>query len=157
MHYTLVYIEYFINRWWSLSAAPLWAGYIECVDLEHLLFRVGQWNTCISARHDNSGVFFRHHPVVAKFMGPTWGPPGSCRPPCGPHVGPMKRVVAKRSARWPSLWVAKCFSGDLGVLVSKPHITLSNSLIISIYRNHIGQQHYMLILTHPWHWLSLTC
>ena len=24
-------------------------------------------------------------PQIAKFMGPTWGPPGSCRP----HVGPM--------------------------------------------------------------------
>ena len=29
-----------------------------------------------------------HHkkpPQIARFMGPTWGPPGSCRP----HVGPM--------------------------------------------------------------------
>ena len=25
----------------------------------------------------------------AKFLGPTWGPPGSCRPPGGPHVGPI--------------------------------------------------------------------
>ena len=32
-------------------------------------------------------VFVRSQ--IAKLMGPTWGPPGSCRPPDGPHVGPM--------------------------------------------------------------------
>ena len=26
---------------------------------------------------------------IAKFMGPTWGPPGSSRPQMGPNVGPM--------------------------------------------------------------------
>ena len=30
---------------------------------------------------------------IAKFMGPTWGPPGSCRPPDGPHVGPMNLAI----------------------------------------------------------------
>ena len=25
---------------------------------------------------------------VAKFMGPTWGPPGSCRPQMGPMLAP---------------------------------------------------------------------
>ena len=25
---------------------------------------------------------------IAKFMGPTWGPPGSCRPPMGPILAP---------------------------------------------------------------------
>ena len=26
---------------------------------------------------------------IARFMGPTWGPPGSCQPQMGPHVDPM--------------------------------------------------------------------
>ena len=27
-------------------------------------------------------------PEIAKFMGPTWGPPGSCRPQVGPMLAP---------------------------------------------------------------------
>ena len=30
---------------------------------------------------------------LAKFMGPTWGPPGSCRPQMGTHVGPMNPAI----------------------------------------------------------------
>ena len=30
---------------------------------------------------------------IAKFMGPAWGPPGSCRPPDGPRVGPMNLAI----------------------------------------------------------------
>ena len=30
---------------------------------------------------------------IARFMGPTWGPPGSCQPPDGPHVGPMNLAI----------------------------------------------------------------
>ena len=33
------------------------------------------------------------HNQIAKFMGPTWGPSGSCRPPDGPHVGPMNLAM----------------------------------------------------------------
>ena len=30
---------------------------------------------------------------IARFMGATWGPPGSWRPPDGPHVGPMNLAI----------------------------------------------------------------
>ena len=30
---------------------------------------------------------------IAKFMVPTWGPPGSCPDPDGPHVGPMNPAI----------------------------------------------------------------
>ena len=30
---------------------------------------------------------------IATFMGPTWGPAGSCRPHLGPHVGPMNFAI----------------------------------------------------------------
>ena len=30
---------------------------------------------------------------IATFMGPTWGPPGSCRPQMGPDVGPMNLAI----------------------------------------------------------------
>ena len=30
---------------------------------------------------------------IAKFMGPTWGPPGSCRPQMGPMLAPMNLAI----------------------------------------------------------------
>ena len=30
---------------------------------------------------------------IARFMGPTWDPPGSCRPPDGSHVGPINFTI----------------------------------------------------------------
>ena len=35
---------------------------------------------------------------IAKFMRPTWGPPGSCGPD-GPHVGPMNLAIRVYSLR----------------------------------------------------------
>ena len=29
-----------------------------------------------------------HRPKITRFMGPTWGPPGSCRPQMGPILAP---------------------------------------------------------------------
>ena len=39
------------------------------------------------------GGWFNVMSQIAKFMGPTWGPPGSCRPPDGPHVGLMNLTI----------------------------------------------------------------
>ena len=39
-------------------------------------------------------------PQIAKFMGPTWGPPGSCRPQMGPMLAPwtlLSGTVARSS------------------------------------------------------------
>ena len=33
-----------------------------------------------------AGTLIRTCPQIAKFMGPTWGPPGSCRPQVGPML-----------------------------------------------------------------------
>ena len=32
---------------------------------------------------------------IAKFMGPTWGPPGSCRPQMGPMLAPLILLLGK--------------------------------------------------------------
>ena len=37
---------------------------------------------------------------ITKFMGPTWGPPGSCRPPDGPHVGSMNLAIRAVTLAW---------------------------------------------------------
>ena len=44
-------------------------------------------NTHVRHRH---GPSFTGHdtPQIARFMGPTWGPPGSCRPQMGPMLAP---------------------------------------------------------------------
>ena len=50
---------------------------------------------------------------IAKFTGPTWGQPGSCWPPDGPHVGPMK--LAFRAVNCMYLYTSyradKCMNG----------------------------------------------
>ena len=33
------------------------------------------------------------HTQIAKFMGPTWGPPGSCRPQMGPMLAPWTLLL----------------------------------------------------------------
>ena len=41
---------------------------------------------------------------IAKFMGPTWGPPGSCRPQMGPMLAPWTllsgRVCGQKQSSW---------------------------------------------------------
>ena len=48
-------------------------------------------------------------PQIAKFMCPTWGPPGSCRPQMGPMLSP-----------WPLLSGTFCVQA---VLIISPHIS----------------------------------
>ena len=36
-----------------------------------------------------NGYGFWYISQIAKFMGPTWGPPGSCRPQMGPMLAPL--------------------------------------------------------------------
>ena len=51
---------------------------------------------------------------IAKFMGPTWGPPGSCRPQMGPMLAPwtllsgvmnISSCIIRHSTRWQ--WMAQ--------------------------------------------------
>ena len=47
-----------------------------------------------------SSVWFLK-PLIAKFMGPTWGPPGSCRPQMGPMLAPWTLLSgAGKTASW---------------------------------------------------------
>ena len=43
-------------------------------------------------------------------MGPTWGPPGSCRPQVGPSVGPMNLAIWNMSPWQPLLGLLFWFS-----------------------------------------------
>ena len=50
-------------------------------------------------------------PVIARFMGPTWGPPGSCRS----QVGPMNLAIWGRALMFPLFlfWTNSPVVGDL--------------------------------------------
>ena len=37
---------------------------------------------------------------IATFMGPTWGPPGSCRPQMGPMLAPWPLLSREVSSKW---------------------------------------------------------
>ena len=42
-------------------------------------------------------------PQIAKFMGPTWGPPGSCRPQMGPMLAPWT-LLSGSTQFWGIVW-----------------------------------------------------
>ena len=43
---------------------------------------------------------------IAKFMGPTWGPPGSCRPQMGPMLAPWTLLSGHLSTQAVSFWTS---------------------------------------------------
>ena len=47
--------------------------------------------TCIFT--SSSKLSLDIQPQKARFMGPTWGPPGSCRPQMGPILAPMNLSI----------------------------------------------------------------
>ena len=44
--------------------------------------------TCIMPKFLSS-LHLRIYSLVTRYMGPTWGPPGSCRPQMGPMLAPL--------------------------------------------------------------------
>ena len=48
-----------------------------------------QWSKQYPHMEIEYGIFLKYTPQTAKFMGPTWGPPGSCRPQMGPMLAPL--------------------------------------------------------------------
>ena len=57
---------------------------------------------------------------TAKFIGPTWGPPGSCRPQMGPMLAPWTLL----SGMWCNLWA---FQRNL--TVSGLHLFCTNTFM----------------------------
>ena len=59
---------------WKLNETPLWNCSDDC-----RLFNM--WQACGNSTQ------------IAKFMGPTWGPPGSCQPLMGPKLAPWTLLL----------------------------------------------------------------
>ena len=67
------------NTWQSYS----WIAFIECRPGQPMLISVLRgWDTVLQGFSDVVTS------QIAKFMGPTWRPPGSCRPQMGPMLAP---------------------------------------------------------------------
>ena len=75
-------------------------------------------------------------PQRSRLMGPTWGPPGSCRPQMGPMLAPWTLLSGslplgmqtcykprERSLGWEELMLLGCF---LWLMFSRLHVNLSS-------------------------------
>ena len=83
---------------------------------------------------------------IAKFMGPTWGPPGSCRPQMGPMLAPWTLLSGMSST---AAHVIASF------LMAPSHYLNQHWLIISeiMWYSHQGKKYTLLKLL-PYFWGS---
>ena len=92
---------------------------------------------------------------IAKFMGPTWGPPGSCRPQMGPMLAPW--TLLSGLGAWPRASLPLGERRDLGCPLplcerSSPHLEegrsrplgerYKNALQITVKLHHVIPLHY---------------
>ena len=62
------------------------------------------WNDSLSVLTPESHLKTNtHHKTtqIARFVGPTWGPPGSCRPQMGPMLAPWTLLLGE--LQWPKI------------------------------------------------------
>ena len=64
----------------SHAIARSWTPYHTVIEKSVLVLVIAWWCQLTS--------LYRSQSPIAKFMGPTWGPPGSCRPQMGPMLAP---------------------------------------------------------------------
>ena len=90
----------------------------------------------------NTGQFVPCKPQIAKFMGPTWGPPGSC----WPQIGPMNLAIRVDIPRFPLIaetaW--SCYHMVLGYMSDmvdnhKLVFQTTRSWAHSQYKDHLSQ------------------
>ena len=89
---------------------------------------------------------------IAVFMGPTWGPPGSCRPQMGPMLAPW--ILLPGSSRWIRSCVCKVFSHWLKPCCENENtghgleancvVGISSHIYIYIYIYNITDSYYNL-------------
>ena len=82
---------------------------------------------------------------IAKFMGPTWGPSGSCGSPDGPHVGPMNLALWGNKAPQ-----TKCISHRIHpLIVPSNHLSINKYSKNKVYHIYFHHDTYMSYKTHP--------
>ena len=76
---------------------------------------------------------------IAKFMGPTWGPPGFCRPQMGPMLAPwtllsgkcLTRICHPRLASCSSDWIRMSIQWNLSITTT----SIINSISCDLFNN----------------------
>ena len=103
-----------------------------------------KFRCCIYLGNTKCIAFFC--PRIARFMGPTWGPPGPCRPqmgPCWPHepcylvhfsempwyTGPLILHSQYRGCWWPGDARSQVISSQCIVLVVSQYSGLSTKMV----------------------------
>ena len=83
----IMIVAYWITRKWSSAMVTDELSYKP--DISNSLVTYLQWFTVLVTKRWTQ----RTNSQIAKFMGPTWGPPGSCRPQMGPMLAPMNLAI----------------------------------------------------------------
>ena len=91
-----------LSLWWPFHDIKvifvmvfLWHHSCHCDDLSIKLNLSLRWHFCditVVTAQDNLSLTSTQ---IAKFMGPTWGPPGSSRPQMGPKLAPWTLISGK--------------------------------------------------------------
>ena len=69
---------------------------------------------------------------IARFMGPTWGPPGSCQPQVGPMIAPRTWFVDVNlceTAKWPFQILVRSNTNKTNTFASPAEKIMGNSLL----------------------------
>ena len=99
-------------------------------------------------------------PQIAKFMGPTWGPPGSYRPQMGPMLAPWTLLsgINRSIIEWHSgldkliLWLSNTTNSCIYIHI---YIFRFNSLRPRRYRRHFTDAIFKCIFLNENEWISL--
>ena len=92
------------QKWWVSTWSNMCESYEPEVNFYELYLFLVLASCGINKRLMSETGRFLHTNIltleketIAKFIGPTWGPPGSCRPQMGPMLAPMNLTIRERS------------------------------------------------------------
>ena len=99
--------ERYFKEWCPLFSNILSRGMMNLISQETLLFNqccIWWWPSIFTTNRDMMMT-----PQVTRFMGPTWGPPGSCRPQMGPVLSPW--TLLSGPIRWTRMYARLIYRG----------------------------------------------
>ena len=93
---------------------------------------------------------------ITKFMGPTWGPPGSCRPQMGPMLAPWTLLSGRLHSSWHIQnikglgWMNQHVTVKLNWFVHKTHNHVSFVILKCQFLYHSSNDGKPICLTMSW-------
>ena len=107
------------------------------------------WNVSNSmatlAGRNQAPVWGGEGPQITKFMGPTWGPPGSCRPQMGPMLAPwtmLSKALCMQDMWLDSSWYCTVPYPSFPRALPKPPRNMSKTakpiIVVVWHTTHLG-------------------